>query len=352
MTRIATQNPPRKSRSWFLRITGPLLVIAALGFGWNYAWHKGAQVLDEKVSHLIRNSNDAGREIECTDRRIEGFPFRVGVFCNSVSLYAVRQGIRLNAGAFRSAAQFYAPGKLVGEMDGPLIASADSGDTYTADWSSLRASARVGLDGPHRISFEAKKLNLSTRAADATERFTAKVDGGELHLRPTPGEDHANAVDLAFLLDRLEFVSEAGFAYPAFALSADLRLDGMRDELRPGFNLLDHLRAKGISGEIRRAQFLPIKGGSVIVSGTFAVTPAGRLSATLDVSSTETDAIARFLVGAFPEQAEIWQQLEQAVALLASADKSGSGARKLTIEIDDGDVLVGPITVAEIPPLF
>lgn len=350
MTANAKQNARPAKRRWTFRIAGLAVFLMALGVGWYYAWTHGARLLDNEVSALIRNSNDAGREIECANRRVEGFPFRVGIFCDTVSAYAVRDGISIRTGALRSAAQFYAPNSLIAEMDGPLTASTQANGLYTADWASMRASARVGFDGVNRISFQTRQLVLNTPQPGNGPRLVAKLEGGELHLRPTPGEKDANAVDLAFLLEKLEFSPTEGLPLPAFALSGDIRLDEMREELKPGFNLLDHLRARGISGEIRRAQIAPLDGGIVTLSGTFAISPAGRLSTSLDVESTDTHAIADFLGRVMPGQADLWQQIEQTIVLLARADSSG--ARKLRIEIENGIFLVGGFPVAEIPPLY
>ena len=133
MTANAKQNARPAKRRWTFRIAGLAVFLMALGVGWYYAWTHGARLLDNEVSALIRNSNDAGREIECANRRVEGFPFRVGIFCDTVSAYAVRDGISIRTGALRSAAQFYAPNSLIAEMDGPLTASTQANGLYTAD---------------------------------------------------------------------------------------------------------------------------------------------------------------------------------------------------------------------------
>ena len=349
MTRHATQNrQSATARTWFFRIAGFFLFVLVIGFGWHYAWQHGARLLDEEVTRVISRSNDAGREIDCAGRRIEGYPFRIGIFCDRVSAYGVRDGISISTGALRTAAQFYQPGKIIAELDGPLVATTISGAEHTATWESLRSSARVGLSGLNRISVQTRKLDYSARAADPAASFTATFDNAELHLRPTPAEDEDGAVDLAFLFGISEITPVAGPAIPAFALSGDVRLDGMREELRPGFHLLNHLREKGLRGKIRRAQFAPLDGGDLAVSGSFDIARNGRLSATLDFESTDATGMVAFLARAFPERDEMWDQIGQAVTLLAG----GSNVKKITLEIDRGAVFLGLFHIADIPPLF
>ena len=346
----ATQKQ-RSGRAWAFRIVALFVIIGGLGFGWNYAWHRAAEIVDTETTRLIEQSNDAGREIECAGRRVEGFPFRVGIFCDSLSLYAERNAMSVKSGALRSAAQFYKPGLVVAELDGPLTADLPGAGNYLARWDSLRASVNVSLSGLRRVSVVANKLNLAESDA-AISPLSANAESIELHLRPAKEAGHEGAVDLALLADNLT-VSGAGLTpLPAIALGADLRLDGMKSQLQPGFDLMRHLRANGVSGQIRRAQLLPIKGGGITVTGPFDIGRDGILSAKLDVTVNDTGAIAAFLGKMFPDQEELWTRLRQAVTLLAAADSTGSNGRSFSLSIDHGAVAIGFIPLGEIKPLF
>ncbi|MEC9344186.1 MAG: DUF2125 domain-containing protein [Pseudomonadota bacterium] len=338
---------PRRTRRWSFRIAALLALILAIGFGWHHLWQRAAGALDNEVTRQIRRANDSGREIGCVDRRVEGYPFRVGIFCDSVSAHSDRDGFTLRAGAFRSAAQFYQPNRVIAELDGPLLVTELSGRTHAATWQSLRASARLDLAGVNRISIETRELDIESRETG----FGARLAGAEFHLRPTP-EDSRQAVDIAFLLDRVEPGDGAVQPWPAFALSADLRVDGLRDELRPGFDLARLLRQEGISGDIRRAQILPLAGGDTTLSGTFDVSATGLLGARLKVEAADPGAMLRFLAPFFPDRPESWKQLEQAVTLLAALGASGGGKLTLDVRIDDGEVRIGPFAAGRIPPLF
>ena len=335
---------------------GLLVVIAALGFGWNYAWRYAAQRLDTETTRLIAQSNDAGREIECDKRRVEGYPFRVGIFCDRLALYAERNGLSVKSGAFRSAAQFYRPGQIIAELDGPLAANLPGAGNYAADWNSMRASVNVSLSGLRRISIAANKLNLTGNdtAIQPASSSSLKADAEsiELHLRPAEEEGHDDSVDLAFLADNLKVESADLLPLPAIGIGADLRLDGMKSQLRPGFDIWRHLRANGVAGQIRHVQFMPVEGGNVTISGPFDIGQDGIVNATLDIAVADARSITALLKTMFPGQNDMWDQLHQGFAVLAASKGGDSNSRSVKVTIDRGQIFLGFFPVGEIPPLF
>lgn len=350
MTPQTTQKPARGRRHRMIRVGALAVAVLAIGLGWNFAWQRGAAFIDGRLAELIARSNDAGREFECTGRRIEGYPFRIGVFCDAVSLYDGNNDIRLDTGALRSAAQFYKPGQLIAEIDAPLAATLPDGTRLAADWRILRSSIRASLGGLARLSAETGELRLS----DAAGGFIADVAKAELHLRPSGdstgsgGQD--NSLDLAF--------DAGGFALsrrglPDLTMSriaVDLRLDDIVEHLQPGFMPQAHLHEYGLTGLIRSAQLEPEGGGRIEVSGPFRIDPDGRMSAQATVGARDFAALTAFFGKAFPGSPETMERLEQAAMFLAAM--GSAGRRSLTLTIERGVVRAGPIRIGEIEPLF
>ena len=111
-----------------------MLLLFVLWFG---GWFAFARYADGKVGDPIQMAGARGLEIGCANRAMEGFPFRIGVYCDSVDVERNREGLRIQTGALCTAAQLYAPGKMVAELEGPLTAQTPEGN-LDAKWSMMR----------------------------------------------------------------------------------------------------------------------------------------------------------------------------------------------------------------------
>ena len=102
-----------------MRILGFIVVIFALIGLWFGGWHYAADRLAIGVMNFKQDLGRSRQQLECENQRIEGFPFRIGIFCDRTFYSGERSGIAYEGGAIRSAAHFYQPGKAVIEFDRP-----------------------------------------------------------------------------------------------------------------------------------------------------------------------------------------------------------------------------------------
>ncbi|MEN0001657.1 MAG: DUF2125 domain-containing protein, partial [Pseudomonadota bacterium] len=65
-----------------------VLVIAVYTGGWFYA----ARQISALASVQIEELEATGISIDCPDRLVRGYPFRIGVFCSDFSVDAPREG--------------------------------------------------------------------------------------------------------------------------------------------------------------------------------------------------------------------------------------------------------------------
>lgn len=89
-------------------MTGVLAAVGLYTGGWFYA----AREVGGQVSAQLDQLATQGVAIDCPDRNVRGFPFRIGVFCSDFAVDAASQRLALKGGAFRSTAQVYNPRRV------------------------------------------------------------------------------------------------------------------------------------------------------------------------------------------------------------------------------------------------
>src|SRR5690606_33335986 len=119
----------------------------------------------------------------------------------------------------RTAAQFYNPAFLVGELDGEARVAAPGLGNLTLDWEGLRASLRYAKPYPERISIEARQIEGAHEAGSAP---LFRADRAELHIRGA-GSSLDAAANLAAM--RVDPGITGGVALPPVDAAADLTLE-------------------------------------------------------------------------------------------------------------------------------
>jgi hypothetical protein len=333
------------------RVGGLLFFIVALGAGWYFAWNWGARELDRRATLATQDIADAGGRLDCTDRRVEGFPFRIGIYCTTIE-FAPPGGGAYSAGELRSAAQFYAPGHVVAELDGPAQVQLPNGSRFEIEWENLRSSLRAGLSGVSDVSLEMHQPVLSEGRGTQGEQVLARSDDIQLHARRS--QEGSAALDLAFSTQAMRDDKER---FPAFSLASDIRLDALADKLRPGFDFEAHVRKNGLSGEARNIVLEPQAGGRMVLSGLVTVGADGLLDAQLRIEASEIASLGAFFTALFPRDSEMIANIANLLSSLespaAANGETGSGkSATVTLTIRRGAVSFGLIGLGKLPPLF
>lgn len=325
-----------------------IAAIAAIGAGWYTAWNWGADEIDRQAGKAIAGIASQGGRLDCRDRTVAGFPFRIGVSCSAVE-FAPPGGGAVSASSFRSAAQFYDPGKVVGEMDGPALIQLPDGRRFELNWEVLRSSLRANLDSINALSVELRQPVLSEGRDTAGEQVLARSDEAQFHARRSPQDN--NALDIALSAQALRDDQER---FPGFSLAVEARLDAIADKIAAGGNPLAILRREGLSGEASKVEIAPSEGGRLTLSGPFTVAPDGLLDGEITVTAERIAALGAFFTALAPGEAEM---IGNVAGLLSSLEtgSSGEGAGKtasIKLTIVRGNVSLGLIPVGELPPLF
>jgi hypothetical protein len=356
MADAAPNGEPRR-RFWLF---APLALLMLAAAAWTAAWfmirNEAARALDNWIAREAR----AGRQWQCADRTIGGFPFRIEVSCDTLAL--LRPGSRLTLGATRTVAQVYRPRHLIAHVSGPL--RFEEGPIRLAgEWRSLEASVRMSADGLQRASLVASgpELRLTGWAA---EEIGLRAQRLETHLRPNPSRFASEgAYDWS--------LQAAGAVVPrlddliggAEAADLDVQLTATQARDVAARPLIAELeRWREARGRIEVTRLALAKGARRVEGkGQFGLDAAhrpqgraeiaaagveGLLGTVLSARNAAANAIIGALTGRRPEA------LPQAPA---SATGAKSGLQPLPpLRIEGGRVLVGPVPVPGLrfPPLY
>jgi hypothetical protein len=335
------QNGKKPNYSRRIKWLGIFTVLLMLA--WTGGWFYLAKLGGEQVDLAITETNATGRTIACDKRDIKGYPFRFGLFCDSVLFEEPVKGVRISAGALRTAAQVYNPWHLVAELDGPARIDAPGLQPLEIGWSLLHASVRANRPLPDQVSVEAKNLDISIRGqAEARSRaIVAAYASG--HMR-TEGKDAAFAGEVAdFLVDPSV---TPGRAIPSLSASYDALIkDGVRLIASRPKSVRDALR--GASGEIRSARVIFKDGGTLELSGPWSVDANGLVDGDVKIKFADGDKLGAALGKALPEAASVIRPALSAASAAAGKDKEAG----LTLTIRKGKVSAGFFPIGNIPPI-
>lgn len=306
-----------------------LAIAAAIGL-YTAGWHYAAGMLEERVGAAVAEANRDGRRANCETPVARGYPFRLGIFCQSVMFEDAQAGVRFRARELRSAAQIYQPNFIVGELDGPATLETRNLNSLDIDWESMRASVRLASPQPERISVEGEQVSVRLDEAGATSPLLAHAGHAELHTRPT-GE----GFDLALRFSDLhlgESLVGTG-VMPLLAGLADMQVT----DWAPGW--------RGASVRVRNLTLSIGEGdGGVSVTGPVEVGEDGLIDAELRVTLRNPQALAKVLGDLFPQQRREIEMSLSGLALMGDAPS-------MPLRIVDGEASLGFLTLGTIPPL-
>ena len=391
---------PRRRPLLRLFIMPILLLIAAAA--WSAFWFFAASQVDVRADAWRAQEAKSGRVYDCAKRSVAGFPFRLEVRCDGASVTLLSQTaaraatqapITAQLGEILVVAQVYDPKLLIAEFTAPATIS-DRGQqtSMIVNWSKAHSSV-VGLPAvPQRasITFDDASIN---RVDGPVQAPVAGAKHVELHGRLAEGSALDRPVIETVL--RIAGGSVQGL-HPLLVqpFDADVRtmLSGLKDfSPKPWPERFREIQAAG--GHVEIVQSRIAQGDLIAVAaGTLGLTADGRLDgelqmtvagiekvipalgiekmleegvpqATLDrvapgVKTRDVNNLLGALDRAIPGLGKVVKQNANVGvaaginALGKDAVLEGKKARAFPLRFVDGTVFLGPLKVAQIPPLF
>ncbi|HEU0083127.1 MAG TPA: DUF2125 domain-containing protein [Bradyrhizobium sp.] len=388
--------PPRKQKLWRLFLMPVLVLTAALG--WSAFWFYAASQVDARVDAWRAREARSGRVYDCGKRSVAGFPFRFEVSCRDASVTLVSQ----TAGSAEPAtarldsilvvAQVYDPKLLIAEFAAPATVSGPDHLALTVNWSKARSSI-AGLPAvPQRAAIVFDDLAVDRANAQVATPL-ARAKHVELHARLADGATEQDPVIETALQIAAGSVREL---HPLLAepFDADIRtrLTGLKDfSPKPWPQRFRELQAAG--GHVEIVQSRIQQGDLVAVAaGTLGLNAGGRIEGELQMTVTGIEKIVAALgIDRMLEEGVPQATLDRVAPgiktgdvsnLLGALDKAipgfgkalrqnanvgvaagigslgkeavleGKKARAFPLRFVDGAVFLGPLKVAQLPPLF
>ena len=397
MTDIALA--PRRYRRWRIFIAPLLLLCAAIG--WSAFWFYAASQVDVQAEAWRAREAKSGRIYDCANRSVAGFPFRLEVSCNGASVVLKSQAAGQDAGQPFTAkldkilvvAQIYDPKLVIAEFTPPAtLTDPRANQTYALNWSLGHASI-VGLPfTPQRVSVEFNDPKID-RIDQSMQVPLAQARHAELHGRLAEGSKADNPVIESVLeINQGSIQGLHPLLAEPFDLGVHAMVHGLKD-LSPKPWPVRFRELQAVGGHVEITQSRIQQGDLVAVAaGSLGLSPAGRLDgelqmtvagiekvipalgidkmleegvpqATLDrvapgVKTQDINNLFGALDRAIPGLGKVVKQnanVGVAVGLSAlgkETELEGKKARSFPLRFVDGAVFLGPLKVAQTPPLY
>jgi hypothetical protein len=389
---------PRRRPLWRLFIAPVLLLIAAIA--WSAFWFFAASQVDVQADAWRAREAKSGRVYDCAKRSVAGFPFRLEVHCEGASVLLVSQTagqpaaqtpVRARLGEILVVAQVYDPKLLIAEFAAPATISDSAAQNFIVNWRTGRSSI-VGLPAtPQRASivFDDPAIDRNDGSARARLAYARHV---ELHGRMFEGATDQPKIESVLQINQGSIQG----VHPVLAepFDADVRavVTGLKDFTpKPWPQRFRELQAAGGHVEIVQSRIqqgdlvgvavgtlgLSANGGlegelQMTVAGIEKIIPAlgidkmledGVPQSTLDrvapgVKTQDLNNLMGALDRAIPGLGKVVKKNANVGvaaginALGKEAELEGKKARSFPLRFVDGAVFLGPLKVAQTPPLF
>jgi hypothetical protein len=390
----------RQRALWRLFLAPALLLIAAVA--WSAFWFFAASEVGVKADAWRAQEAKSGRIYDCGKRTVAGFPFRLEVRCEDASVALVSQTagqattsvpVTAKLREVLVVAQVYDPNLVIAEFAAPAtIADRGAQASFVASWSKGRSSV-VGLPAvPQRASIVFDDP-LIDRVAGSSQVPLAGAKHVELHGRIAEGSPSDSPV-LETALQISAGSIKGSHPLLAEAFDADVRamVHGLRDlSPKPWPERFREIQATG--GHVEIVQSRIQQGDLVAVAtGSLGLSPSGCLDGELQMTVAGLEKVVaalgidKMLEQGVPQSTldrvapgvrtqdinNLMGALDRAIpglgkvvkqnanvgvaaglgALGKDAVLEGRKARSFPLRFSDGAVFLGPLQVAQIPPLF
>ncbi|AKI03228.1 hypothetical protein IMCC20628_04559 [Hoeflea sp. IMCC20628] len=302
---------------------------------WTVGWFLFAARIIDHLPTALAEMTGANATADCVTADIRGYPFRFGVFCDAMSYANPADGVTATTGAFRSAAQFYKPGHIVAEIDGPLSFSAPGVDAHV-DWQVLQASVHAAIHGLNRGSLDGRNISFDIDGIVLAQKFSLQADRITAHARRS-GTD----LDIAAYGELLQTSLVAGQIADKVTLEATLAgQSGLLDRPYTG-------PIGTVETQIHRLSIELDKSSSLEISGPVQIGSDGRLSGALQLTVRNQQRFTELAAGFDPALAN---SLGQFAPLLSALDTiPGDDGITLPLTLDDNMVSLGMFPLGRLP---
>jgi len=323
---ISASSPKKPSRIGLYIVPGFIGVLSIVVSIW---WIAATRMADAGFDRWLAMEASLGRQWNCSSRSMAGFPFRIELRCDGFSMVADKGEIRsASLGGFLALAQIYDPKRVLVDVNGPVQAQLANGQTATVSWQTMRSSLHFETAiRADRASWVVEALAVES----SNPLVSGKLAHAEFHMWKIEREPNGSSdVEMAM-------TASGGILRdlpPATSFDAHLIVKkGWLMAENPGLAGLENWRTSG--GEYVVDQWVMKRGEQMLdLKGSVTIDEGHRLNGKIDLSASGLgDALK-----------------ESGLSILGGS--LGAGNIKLPLMLNKGRLLIGPLKIAEIPPLY
>jgi hypothetical protein len=328
------------------------LLVLGLAAGWSALWAYTSSKTENAITAWRAREAKAGRIYSCGRQTVGGFPFRIEVVCDGAAaeFRGGRAPIALRTSNIHVAAQVYQPNLLIAEYTGPLtIGEPGQPAAMTSNWSLAQSSIRGTPTAPERVSIA---LDMPSLRRNSPAEVIFKAKRIEFHGRLAEGSVEARPViEVGLHLENLVAPTAGPLAVVPINVEMTARLRGLKDfSPKPWAARFREIQAAG--GKIDIAQLRVEQGQTLAIgSGTLNINAQGRVEGQVNLTVAGLEAFIN-AVGAAAQQRTGFGITLGLGLLGGNKQLEGRPAIALPLRVNNGDVLLGPIKLGQIPPLF
>lgn len=321
-----------------------VVVVLVIG-GWTAFWWIAADAAASASGDAIARAAEQGIAVECENRRTSGWPLRLVVGCERLTVRSDQT--RASLGAARAMAQVMDPTALTVEAEAPLALDDDRlPGAIAADWQNGSARLRLGSPALEQVSLVF--ADLAVRSAALAPFADPTVERLDIDARRA---DSGRDLDVV-LLARTVKASLGATGLPTFDLDLDARIgEGavllagqvgrFREQVRTGNSFVELDRALVSVGRSR-----------LQLSGRFSVNAEGYLEGQPQIAVADPDDLLDALAQ-LPGLGDgrLRPILTLAIGMGTAATVDGRPGRAVTVSIRDGHLSAGLIPFGRLPRL-
>jgi hypothetical protein len=317
-------------------------VLVAVAVLWSVFWFIAAAYAERAFLKVVDDGIEQGFALDCVNRRIEGYPFRIVLRCGDGTSLAMPDGT-VTLSSLTAVALIYNPRHVIAEFGAPAVISDAPFAETRLEWTLAHAS--VVLDGSE-VGRVALSIEEPRVASFGLPPVSAKL--AELHLRSDPRT--SDSVDVALRLDGVDAMA----GQPPVDVQAIAVLHHAQALIAAaqGGPMMIAALGEGVPLELSR---LSLAAGDAAVSaaGDITVRPDGALDGAVNVAVTTGEGRLPYLDGVLsPKEAETLRNVLQAVLNFGKQTEiDGKPARAFPLSISAGRVSAGLFPIGRIPPI-
>ncbi|MEM8795334.1 MAG: DUF2125 domain-containing protein [Pseudomonadota bacterium] len=333
------------------RFIGLSVFLVLASIGWVGAWTFLSAKADEAFEKAIVTASAQGQQLECTERQTFGFPFRLAISCEDLSL-ELDNGLKVATAGMSAQAFVYRPNHQVVSFTSPATIRLGKLGNVLLTWENARLGSELTLSGVEAAtarmegamlrpvnpvpelagtSVTSQRLLMSARRTAANEPKDSLVAGAQAQNLEVTGK--------AFTLPAMDF-SALVLAYDM----APLFENRVRNPLRFWIS-------KGGAADIQVMR-IQSEDTRVHVAGWVKLDNNGFWNADLNVDSANLSAFIKRLGPELDQIKTIGGAIAGLVEQLGTPSTIDEHeARRIKISIRKGFVQVGFVPVGTIPQI-